>query len=77
LTTSSQSQRQRSGAVLIAKPPSQLALNRPNLNLFGPRMGFGTRFIASFLRDRGAVIAVMNYTTCRPFMQKDVAGHPR
>jgi hypothetical protein len=31
------------------KPPSQLALNRPNLNLFGPRMGLGTRFIAQFL----------------------------
>ena len=50
LTTSSHSQRQRSGALLIAKPPSQLALNKPNLNLFGPRMGFGTRFITQFLR---------------------------
>src|SRR5262249_15228520 len=53
LTTSSHSHFQRSGAVLMAKPPSQLALNRPNLNLLGPRLGFGTR---SIVQDLSALL---------------------
>src|SRR6516164_11122442 len=43
--TSSHSQAQRSGAVLKLAPPSQFALKRPSLNLFGPRIGFGMRSI--------------------------------
>src|SRR6516164_2364933 len=49
LTTSSESQRQRSGALLMVKPPSQLALNKPSLNLFEPRIGLGTRSIGQLL----------------------------
>jgi len=40
---SSQLAAQRSGARLMVRPPSQLALNTPSLNLFGPRMGLVVR----------------------------------
>src|SRR3954471_11474338 len=47
-TMSSQFARQRSGARLIVKPPSQLALKTPSLNLFGPNSGL-------FARDGGVL----------------------
>ena len=46
-TISSHSARHRSGAVLTAKPPSQFALNSPNLNRFEPRIGLASVFKAS------------------------------
>src|ERR1044072_4099675 len=38
-TISSQFACQRSGAMLMVRPPSQLALNTPSLKRFGPRIG--------------------------------------
>src|SRR5262245_46511745 len=76
LTTSSHSHLQRSGALLTVKPPSQLALNRPNLNLFGPRIGFGTRSICQILAARLA--AHLDHTTSNAaFTQEDAAGDRR
>src|SRR6516165_4647422 len=54
---SSQLAVQRSGARLMVRPPSQLALNTPSLNLFGPRIGLVVRAsvmaCSSRLSDRG------------------------
>src|SRR5215467_4938370 len=54
---SSQLAAQRSGAKLMVRPPSQLALNTPSLNLFGPRIGLVVRVsvmaCSSRLSDRG------------------------
>src|SRR6516165_2986476 len=53
---SSQLAAQRSGARLMVRPPSQLALNTPSLNVFGPRIGLVLRVsvmtCASRLSDR-------------------------
>src|SRR5271157_1159458 len=49
-TMSSQFARQRSGARLIVNPPSQLALNTPSLNLFGPNSGLLAREGCMLLR---------------------------
>src|SRR5262245_12396798 len=54
---SSQLAAHRSGARLMVRPPSQVALNTPSLNLFGPRIGLVVRvsvMACSFhLSDRG------------------------
>ena len=42
-TISSQSARQRSGARLMVRPPSQLALNTPSLKRLGPNSGLLAR----------------------------------
>src|SRR4051794_624827 len=52
---SSQLAGQRSGARLMVRPPSQLALNTPSLNAFGPRMGLVGVSIMAFSQFPGQV----------------------
>src|SRR5262245_28949264 len=64
---SSQLAAQRSGAKLMVRPPSQLALNTPSLNLFGPRIGLVVRVslmgCSSRLSDRGVDAARRTWGT--------------